>query len=416
MVGTVIKSLISQGKRVIIPDLGAFLVKDSTLSTILTKENVTFSPFLKYNDGFLENELAHKFGLHKDDASLQVVAFVDALKTAIYVDKKAFEVEGLGFFFKDKQGNITFSIVRPFAEDDSVSIVKEEVQEPAKVANVVVPEDREAVVALEDTPVADEQAELDEVAPVVPSYSGSPFTDIKQEPVVVAPVAEEENVAVEIEDRVDEDLEKEFEIEEEKETGITIGSRNHTPPSKRKSKSLLIGFVLLVGVLFVLNVFWTDFFGSNTSGSKPKIVLDPVDQEQKDAEKDRIEAKEVAQDAIDNEVVSSVEKAVKSTSSTSKKEGVEKAEKKSSDVKSASKESVEKEKPSSFVVVLGSFGTNESAEKHVANLAKKKVKAHIIHRNTMYSVVSATYKTYDDAQQERDRIKALGVDGWISSK
>lgn len=421
MVGTVIKSLISQGKRVIIPDLGAFLVKDSTLSTILTKENVTFSPFLKYNDGFLEGELAHRFGLHKDDASLQVVAFVDALKTAIYVDKKAFEVEGLGFFFKDMQGNITFSIARPFAENDGAiiggGIVKEEVQEPEMVEKVVLHKDSEEVVAPDDNREVDAKFDLDEVAPVEPSNSRPPFSVEKVNPVVPHDI-EEEEVTVEIEDQADDELVKEFEDEEKKETAITIGSRNNIPPSKRKSKSLLVGFVLLVGVLLVLNVFWTDFFGSNTNSSKPKIVLDPIDQEQKDAENDRIEAKEVAQDAIDNEVVSTVEKAVRATS---KDEGeVEKSKKaeqeKPAKAKKTSKESADKEKQSSFVVVLGSFATNENAEKHVAYLAKKKVKGHIVHRNDKYSVVSATYKTYDDAQKEKERIKELGVDGWISSK
>ena len=80
MVGTVIKSIVSQGKRVIIPDFGAFLIKDSSLNPIITKENVTFSPFLRYNDGFLESELAHAEGLHKDEASAKLTDFIQKIK------------------------------------------------------------------------------------------------------------------------------------------------------------------------------------------------------------------------------------------------------------------------------------------------------------------------------------------------
>lgn len=425
MVGTVIKSLVSQGKRVIIPDFGAFLIKDSTLSSILTKDNVTFSPFLKYNDGFLENELAHKYGLHKDDARLQVAAFVDAVKTSLNIDRKAYEVPGLGFFYKDKQGNAAFSIARPYDEP------------PVAV------EDGLVETTVNDKPIEEEELvgkPVEENTGAIPSIVFSPA---KADDAVPAPVVE---ISEEKPESVDEKVEKKAEkrvdhqaskasISKETTNERVEDSGRSNPSPRKKSRTLLVSFILLVGALLVLNFFWTDIFGTRTDASKSKIVLDPIDSEQKEAETEKVEAKEVAQDAIDNEVVATVEKAANASSSSagkkaekevkqaekSEKEPVKKVEK-SADSKKVTSSDIKKETkegstgPKSFVVVLGSFETKESAEKHVDNLAKKKVKGHVIHRSAVYSVVTATFKTYEEAQKEKDHLKALGVDGWISSK
>jgi cell division septation protein DedD/nucleoid DNA-binding protein len=423
MVGTVIKSLVSQGKRVIIPDFGAFLIKDSTLSSILTKDNVTFSPFLKYNDGFLENELAHKYGLHKDDARLQVAAFVESVKTTLNIDKRAYEVPGMGFFYKDKQGNAAFSIACPY-------------EEPPVKAESSMPVAEAAASAVEEDELVGKPVE--EAASAIPNIIFSPtkvedsatYKDKDVEPAIDK--IEEKPVIVEVkaEKKVDNQASKAIE-EVVKQKEVKSESDSSTPPApRRKPKTLLVGFILLVGALFVLNFFWTDIFGTKSDASKPKIVLDPIDSEQKAAETEKLEAKEVAQDAIDNEVVSTVEKTVNKASSTDQEKPVKAAEpaKKQEDRKPADSKKVAaadtkkgaKESSSTagktYVVVLGSFQTSEGADKHVDNLAKKKIKGHVIHRSAVYSVVTATFKTYEEAQKERDRVKVLGVDGWISSK
>lgn len=426
MVGTVIKSLVSQGKRVIIPDFGAFLIKDSTLSSILTKDNVTFSPFLKYNDGFLENELAHKYGLHKDDARLQVAAFVDAVKTTLNVDKKAYEVPGMGFFYKDKQGNAAFSIARPY-------------EEPPVKAESSMPVAEAAANTVEENKLVGKPVE--EAASAIPNIIFSPTkvedsaTDKDVKPAIERSEEKPVIVGVKAEKKVDNQASKAIEEVVKQEEPKRENERSSNPSSKRKPKTLLVGFILLVGALFVLNFFWTDIFGTKSDASRPKIVLDPIDSEQKAAEAEKIEAKEVAQDAIDNEVVSTIEKTVNNASSNDEKRTVKvaDAEKKplekkkednkpsdskkvsAADTKKVAKESSSAEKQT-YVVVLGSFETSESAEKHVDNLAKKKIKGHVIHRSAVYSVVTATFKTYEEAQKERDRVKALGIDGWISSK
>jgi cell division protein FtsN len=163
------------------------------------------------------------------------------------------------------------------------------------------------------------------------------------------------------------------------------------------------------------------------------IVLDPIDQETKVAEQDKVETKEAVQDAIDNEVVSTVERSVNEAASSSAakekndennvkasgeltKEKQKNSSKEAEKAKEKSKEKASSGAEKTYVVVLGSFATSENAQKHVEYLSKKGIKAMVLHRGERYSVVSKTYKTYDDADAEKNRVKALGVDGWISSK
>ena len=53
---SIVANVVRGGNRLILPGLGAFLVKAG--SGLFRPEDVTFSPFLRYNDGALEGELA----------------------------------------------------------------------------------------------------------------------------------------------------------------------------------------------------------------------------------------------------------------------------------------------------------------------------------------------------------------------
>jgi cell division septation protein DedD len=419
MVGTVIKSIVLQGKRVIIPDFGAFLIKDSSLSNILSKDNVTFSPFLKYNDGFLDSEIAHRYGIHTDEARAKVALFVEEVKYRLYIENGAFEIEGLGFFFKDRQGNTTFSYSNPLKD-----IVP------------TVAGDARLDIADEAIPEVEEQADQEEEQQGI----GIDLAHVEEEPSVAEPPVAQESTAARIEEvpitttaKVDADTLKEFRQEEKLEKAVTIGSKNNIPPSRKRSKLLLYSFILLVGLLAAINIFWNELVGSSDKSSRPMIVLDPIDQETKVAEQDKVETKEAVQDAIDNEVVSTVERSVNEAASSSAakekndennvkasgeltKEKQKNSSKEAEKAKEKSKEKASSGAEKTYVVVLGSFATSENAQKHVEYLSKKGIKAMVLHRGERYSVVSKTYKTYDDADAEKNRVKALGVDGWISSK
>jgi nucleoid DNA-binding protein len=99
--------LIEKNTRVILPEFGAFLVKDDGTNVFKT-ENVTFSPFLRYNDGIVEDALASAKKLNKDLARTQLNEYIEELKN-ILLEHKKHDLEGLGLLFLDNRGSIQFT-------------------------------------------------------------------------------------------------------------------------------------------------------------------------------------------------------------------------------------------------------------------------------------------------------------------
>ncbi len=99
--------IIENHTRIILPDFGAFLLKDSGNGTF-KPENLTFSPFLKYNDNVLEEYYAKYKEIPKDEAIKQIKAFIESLKETIktqgYID-----IPAIGRLMRDSRGAIIFS-------------------------------------------------------------------------------------------------------------------------------------------------------------------------------------------------------------------------------------------------------------------------------------------------------------------
>lgn len=102
-----LRELIEKNARVILPDFGAFLVKDDGTS-VFKPENITFSPFLRYNDGMVEDALATKQKVSKDKAKEALTKYVEELKAELQ-SKKVFVISDLGSLYIDKRGSIQFS-------------------------------------------------------------------------------------------------------------------------------------------------------------------------------------------------------------------------------------------------------------------------------------------------------------------
>jgi hypothetical protein len=99
-----LKELALSNRRVIIPDLGAFLLKDNADNT----KSIIFSSFLKFNDGFLEEKIAEKSQLTKQEISSVINKFVNDIKHAIY-NKQQYEINGFGYFISDEKGAVCFN-------------------------------------------------------------------------------------------------------------------------------------------------------------------------------------------------------------------------------------------------------------------------------------------------------------------
>ena len=114
-----LRELIENNTRVILPEFGAFLVKDDGTG-VFKPESLTFSPFLRYNDGVVEDALAITKKISKDQAKAEINKFIEEAKNVL-LEKKSFNIEGLGTLYVDNRGSIHFTSGEPkISESQSV--------------------------------------------------------------------------------------------------------------------------------------------------------------------------------------------------------------------------------------------------------------------------------------------------------
>jgi nucleoid DNA-binding protein len=101
--------LLKEYKRVIIPDFGTFILKESQSAHGEIKESqiVVFNDFLKYNDGFLIDQLARRETIDRLTAGQQVNAFVARMQFNL-TRYQEYTIPGLGTLYKDVSGIIRF--------------------------------------------------------------------------------------------------------------------------------------------------------------------------------------------------------------------------------------------------------------------------------------------------------------------
>ncbi|HCT30591.1 MAG TPA: hypothetical protein DIW31_07615 [Bacteroidales bacterium] len=149
--------LIRQNTRIILPNFGAFLVKDGGEKGFVPT-NVSFSPFLRYNDGMMEVYVAKSRGISKEDASKVVFDFVENIKNEL-LERGLYEIEGLGFLNRDQRGSLTFSLSQKTekktapAKVEPEIIIKKEVKFPESVIEIVSADDKK------DTLIVDEKTQ-----------------------------------------------------------------------------------------------------------------------------------------------------------------------------------------------------------------------------------------------------------------
>jgi nucleoid DNA-binding protein len=139
---------VKNNRRVIIPNLGAFINNSSDGAII-------FSPLLTINDGFLIDEL-HKEGI--DDSAMFLKNFVRQV-IAVIENGSRFYIAGLGYFFKDESIQFIFepSLIDPLPTEKEENIVEENIvneeekpveENTAKEEEKPVPESRTVLVII----------------------------------------------------------------------------------------------------------------------------------------------------------------------------------------------------------------------------------------------------------------------------
>ena len=96
MVNKIIVDSLKAGKRIVIPQFGAFLHKD-------TDGGIVFVPFLKKDDGVLAGLLSSNYGLSNEEAYGIIAEYVAQVKKSV-TERGCFVVEGIGQLKIDSNG------------------------------------------------------------------------------------------------------------------------------------------------------------------------------------------------------------------------------------------------------------------------------------------------------------------------
>lgn len=104
-----IYELLRDNSRVIIPDFGAFLLKEKYASSIDGGGfmQISFNDFLKFNDGLLVEYVARHERIDKIEAELQIKEFVSKIKYDL-INTGFFAFVNMGELYYDEKGNLKF--------------------------------------------------------------------------------------------------------------------------------------------------------------------------------------------------------------------------------------------------------------------------------------------------------------------
>jgi hypothetical protein len=204
MIDLLIFELLRRKGRVVVPNLGAFFIKEEQFSNDRESGSFTvlFNDSLNFNDGILQGHLKRIEGLSPEEAETQLIAYVNELFAKLEGGDRHI-IPNLGYL-QMENGVLSFSQTHQPTLDQGISL-QEPTEKPLPVSEVSPSADEPVEpVAVEVSPSADEPVE-----PVVVEVS--PSADEPVEPVVVevSPSADEpvEPVVVEVSPSADEPAE-----------------------------------------------------------------------------------------------------------------------------------------------------------------------------------------------------------------
>jgi len=124
-----LKGLIETQDFIVIPEFGALVMQLESAEFSIAenvlfppRKKILFNPLLKHNDGLLIAELQKYLNIEFVLAQTLVNNFVQSLNILLQTKHRA-ELEGIGYFYKDLQGNILFeSTLNPFYLSESFGL------------------------------------------------------------------------------------------------------------------------------------------------------------------------------------------------------------------------------------------------------------------------------------------------------
>ncbi|HQI88455.1 MAG TPA: SPOR domain-containing protein [Tenuifilum sp.] len=390
---SILAELIRKNKRLIIPNVGAFLHRDTESNTQLS---VTFSPFLKYNDGQLEDLLISNHGLSKIEAAEQVkklsIEIIDEIK-----ESGSYSIPGIGVLLNDSKGSISL------ASEESSSQSKPTETENGKNIKVTTTNtpfetdantnDKKQTIndsILNDEIVHEENAitkHYTEVSPGVERVNTNALDSI----IVEKSLTENSN-------QIEKDLEQ----------------SNMKGASKKKPSSILRVIVFIAVSLFVILTFAfilrelafapdeADWESIKNKPEKVEPIKLPSDYASKS---DDFDKKFEASNPDDEESKTATGNA-QPTQTT--EEVIEKS----------LTQNARADNPSTiYSLVVGSFAEKANAQNFVNNLKAKGFSAEVYSKpNGKYLAVIGRFSSKDEANKQKDKLKSQFQGIWIISR
>lgn len=373
MLGNYFRELLEKHNRVIIPDFGAFLVKDTGDTRSIA--NTSFSPFLRYNDGLMEAFVAEKQDLTKAEATNKVKEYVDSLKERLGKGVQV-ELPNLGYFYQDSRGTIQFQL--DLTGSGFTPIIKEE--EKAPITETVHKENAPIEVKVEP------KQEIEVIAPVEPaSISVTDETPQKEKEQPLKQKVIEKKAAVKASSPT-----KKTEIKATKSVPTPTPMAQATNKKSSSSKSSKNYWLLLIGLIAILLVLIWQYDNivkvfNNNGPSKAIIDSTPAI------------ADSLSTDSTKSKMDTSIAP-TKQTAPVYVKPIIDKPENK-------------------FLVVVGSFSRKQNAENQLKKLSEQGYQPIIIVRsNGMYSVVISGHTTKEEAKLSLESYNKKNGDGWIMTR
>lgn len=394
--------LLQKSVRVILPEFGAFLIKDDG-SGSFKPQNLTFSPFLKYNDGMLEDNLAKDKGITKEQAKQLILEFIESIKKDLQ-EKGSFELNDMGQLYVDQRGSVLFKL------GDKPKPQSEEAPPTPKA------EDKpETVEDTSEEPVKEDVLQIDEAVEATEEKEEEPKEEKIKE---VTPVVASETVASAKVETESKEEKKEIKQEAKAET-----KKPTTEPTQKKGiggaifRGILLGLLvvaLIIGSWFLYN---KGFFTSSAQKAKVEIAQS---REKKTVDKDKTEDAKVVEDEdtplgeFDEEYNQLIEKMEKSSLQDEELPEIEPQQTKRTPSTQSNAIAIEVEREGLFHIIAGSFRNASYAEKLSNDMSLSGFQSKVIVQPSgMHTVTLGSFPTRKEAADSMNVWKSQHPNIWI---
>lgn len=444
--------LIQKNTRVILPEFGAFLVKEGGEAGF-NPSNVSFSPFLRYNDGMLEVYVAKSKGISKEEAAKEVHEFVDLVKNELQ-EKGFFQIETLGQLKKDSRGSLTFALaevaqnnvktdkrlstqpsepeVKPKSVDEEKKDLWEEESKPIAPSEPPAKIKRAAKAKVEKlttskktsiaSPTQEPQSQKLPEVEVKPNIT--PSQDFENEPKVEELVEPKQTIIVEpikidvneVKEVINVKAPNDLINKETKSNTETDSKKEEKKTSKKGHRYVFIGATILIAIalVFIIRFYYLAPDVESINDNLKSIQVPENTVKENDKTQDNIEKPKDDIDKAFNEATNEPKEKQLSKEEQHKKELVQEEAIKKAVIQNAQ---IKIEPKVKFYIIAGSFKNQDLAEKFSNNLKKSGYNTIIVVQPSGMNAVSlGSYSTRDEANEASKSFKKKFPNSWILKK